>query len=132
MSSFLNVIFSMSLSVVNTSLNTTPLSDVPASVTQAATTPYYNPAFQVGTSSTTIPVPPPNTTAQGFYIRNLDSTNPLTLTFTPVGGSATSIVVPAGALFIYFNPEAKTGGGIGSISATASTATVNAELFVSY
>ena len=59
MGSFLNVVLSMELAVANTTLSTAPINDVPAPLTLAATTVYYNPAVQAGTCpGTVIPIPP--------------------------------------------------------------------------
>lgn len=136
MSSFLNAVFSMNLAVANTTLNTTPINDSPATTTAAITTVYYNPSFQAGTSPTTIPLPPP--AAQGVfqvYIKNLDAANPVTLTYTAVGFSSTSIVIPPGGIFMYFCPETTYSGaaaGISALSVTAASAVVNCELFLGY
>jgi hypothetical protein len=132
MSSFVNVVFTMELAVPNSTLNTTPINAVPATNTLPATTVYYNPAFQVGTSSTPLPVPPPTTVAQVVYIKNLDPTNLITLDMTPYNGTTTAVEIPAGTVFLYFNPELHTGGGISGMSLTAATATVNAEVMVAY
>jgi hypothetical protein len=133
MAGFLNTVFTMELAVANTTLNTTPINDVPATNTLAATSVYFNPAFQIATTSTTIPLPAPSgTAAQVVYVKNLDASNPLTLTYTPVGFSSTSIVLPPGAVFLYFNPETTTGGGISALSAQATSASINAEVFLAY
>src|ERR1700678_1884010 len=122
MSSFVSVVFTMELAVPNSTLNTTPINAVPATNTLAATTVSYNPAFQVLTTLTTIPLP--NTPVQVAYVKNLDPSNPITVAFTPVGFSATSITLPPGAVFLYFNPSETDGGGISALAATATGATV--------
>ena len=135
MSSFLNVILTMELAVANTTLSTTPIGDVPAPITLAATTVYYNPAFQVAASPTAIPIPPPATNgAQIVYLKNLDDTNLVTLTYTPepFGSSPTPIQIPPGGVFLYFNPGAGMPGGISALSVEAATSTVNVEVFIGY
>jgi hypothetical protein len=133
MAGFLNTVLTMELAVANTTLNTTPINGVPAANTQASTNVSYNPAFQVATTSTTIPLPTPAGTAcQAVYIKNLDPANLLTVTYTAVGFSSTSIVLPPGAVFLYFNPETTSGGGISALSAQATTAAINAEVFLAY
>jgi hypothetical protein len=132
MSSFVNVVFTMELAVPNTTLNTTPINAVPATNTLTAQTVSYNPSFQVNTSPTTIPIPP---TASGgvqvCYVKNLDTTNAMTFTYTPNGGSPTTVTLPAGGVFIYFVPT-ESSGGIGTLSATAVTAALAAEVFLAY
>lgn len=130
--SFLNVVLTMDLAVANTTLSTTPINDAPAPLTLAATTVYYNPAFQAGTSPTTVPLPP---TATGgvcvAYVKNLDPTNNLTVTYTWGAGSPTSIVLIPSGVFMIFQPT-ETGQGISALSLTATAATINAEVFLGY
>jgi hypothetical protein len=133
MAGFLTTVFTMELAVANSTLNTTPINDVPATNSQASTNVAYYPAFQVATTSTTIPLPTPaGTAAQTVYVKNLDGTNALTVTYTAVGFASTSIVLPPGAVFLYFNPESTTGGGISALSAQATSASINAEVFLGY
>ena len=121
----------MSLQVPNSVLSTTPINDQPGTATQPSTDVFYMPNFQIATSST--PILPANISqAQTVYIKNLDPANPITVVYTAVGFSSTSIVLPAGAVFLYFSPEIQTGGGISAIAATATSATVAAEVFLGY
>jgi len=130
MSSFISVIFTMELAVPNSTLNTTPINAVPATNTLAATTVSYNPAFQVLTSTTTIPLP--NNPCLVVYIKNLDTSNILTITYTPVGGTSTSQILQPGGMFLSFNPSEAGGGGISSLTAIANSASINAEVFLGY
>lgn len=133
MSSFLNVVFTMELAVANTSLSTTPINDVPATNTLAATTVYYNPAFQVATSpGNNIPIPPnANSTVVICYIKNLDTANPMSVTYQFNGGTGTTITLVPGGVFLLFNPSEST-NGITSILVNAGGAIINAEVFLGY
>ncbi len=132
MSSFLNIVFTMELAVANTTISTTPLNDVPGNLTLAATTVYWNPAFQAAITATTVPLPP--TTTGGVcvvYVKNLDPTNNLTVTYTFAGGSPTNVILIPSGVFLIFQPT-ETGEGISALSLTATSATINAEVLLGY
>lgn len=128
MSSFLNAVFTMELAVPNTTLNTTPINSVPAVNTLAATTVFYNPAFQCPTSLTTVPLP--STPCWIVYVKNLDPTNILSVVFTPTGAGPTSLQLPPGAVFLHFSPNEAAGTGIAGVAVQADSATISAEIFL--
>ena len=87
--------------------------------------------FQVPTSPTSISLPA--TTIYFVYVRNLGANN-VTLSYTPTGGSSTSLVLlPTGSniggIFLY-GLSAETAGGITAMSLQASTATTPVEYFL--
>lgn len=88
---------------------------------------------QVPTGGLTVPISAIGGTAYFTYVRNLGSNN-ITLSYTPTGGSSTSVVLlPQGAnsggIFLYAM-TAETSGGITALSLTAATATTPAEYFI--
>lgn len=88
---------------------------------------------QVPTTGLTIPITAIGGTAYFVYVRNLGANN-ITCTYTPTGGSSTSLILlpvgtNSGGIFMYAL-TAETAGGITALSLTASTATTPAEYFV--
>jgi hypothetical protein len=87
-----------------------------------ATAAYYDPFFQ--TLNGTVTVPLPAATVWCVYVRNLSNTGPMTVNFTPAGGSSETLLLVQGATagnggyFIYHQP-AETAGGITALSITA-------------
>ena len=132
MANFLNVVFTMELAVPNSTLNTTPINDVPATNTFSAVSVYYNPAFQIIIATpTTLPIPPNGSgVAQVAYVKNLDATNYLTLNITSNVAGTGVIELPPGGVWLYFNPSATPGIGVTALTATANGATVSAEVML--
>jgi hypothetical protein len=88
---------------------------------------------QVPVGGLTIPITAIGGTSFFTYVRNLGSNN-ITVTYTPTGGSATSLILlpqtaNAGGIFLYAM-TAETAGGITALSLTATTATTPAEYFI--
>lgn len=133
MGSFLNVVLSMELAVANTTLSTAPINDVPAPNTLAATTVYYNPAVQIATyPGTVIPIPPnPDNNAIVVYVKNLDPTNELAITYEFNSSLGQTVTLVPGGVFMLFNPI-QGDNGINFLYGLASMATINAEVFLAY
>jgi hypothetical protein len=135
MAANINLVNGISFSGVNEAANTTPLSIALSGITYVATAYYYNNFFQATTSPTTVALPA--ATVYVCYVRNLDSTNNLSVNFTPNGGTASSLVLTPyasgsfGGFFCYFN-TATTAGGITALTLTASSSTVAAEVLLAF
>jgi len=90
--------------------------------TLAALVEYFDPFFQTINGTKTVPLPA--ATVWSVYVRNLSNTGPMTVTFTPTGQPACSIILIQGAtagnggIFIYHQP-AETSGGITALTITA-------------
>lgn len=92
---------------------------------------FYDPFFQAtaGGSAVSLPSPPAPATVWVVFVKNLDAAANLTVTFTPTGGAAETLVLVPGGVFLYFNPT-EGSGGITSLTLTASAGTINTEVFV--
>lgn len=62
-------------------------------------------------------------------VKNLDATNNITVTYTPVGGGSSTLVLVPGGVFIYFQPS-EGAGGITILSLQSSSGTISAEVLI--
>lgn len=92
-----------------------------------ATVVFYDPFFQAGAAPTTVNLPA--ATVWVVYVKNLDAAANLTVTFTPTGGGAETVVLVPGGVFLYFQPT-EGAGGITALTLTASAGTINTEVLV--
>lgn len=123
----LSVLLSATLSVTNTVLSPSPTPVITNlnNPTLAATVSFYDSFFQVGPTPTTVNLPA--ATVWVVYVKNLDPTATITVTFTPAGGAAETCVLVPGGLFLYFQPS-EGAGGITALTLTASGGTISAEV----
>jgi hypothetical protein len=119
----LSVVLSGSISITDTTLSPSPtiVSRSLNNPSFAATTDYAN-SFFVSPGAVTLPA----ATIFVAYVKNLNATGNITVTWTPVGGAPQSFILLPGCLFIYFL-TAGTGGGITALSLAG---TGNADVYV--
>jgi hypothetical protein len=83
--------------------------------TLTAQTVFFDPFFGGGT------VTLPAATVFIVYVKNIQASGNITVSFTPVGaGGASSLLLVPGAIFLYFMTS-EAAGGISAVSTTAST-----------
>ncbi len=123
----LSIILSASLTVADTTLSPSPqiVTRSLNNPTLAATVCFYDPFFQVNAAPTVVPLPA--NTVWVVYVKNLDSTNNITVTFTPAGGAAETLLLLPGGVFTYFQTS-ETTGGITALSLTSSAGVISAEV----
>ncbi len=100
--------------------------------TLTGTTAMYDFALSVGTTSLSVTIPGASV-ASVLWVRNTDAANKVTLTFTPVGFSQTSILIPSGGMFMYF--AGLSGGANGGLTlpfSVLANATTLVEMLVAY
>jgi len=123
----LSVILSASFTVTDTTLAPSPqiVTRSLNNPTLSATVCFYDPFFQVNAAPTTVNLPA--STVWVVYVKNLDTTNNITVSFTPAGGSPETCLLLPGGVFIYFQ-TAETSGGITALSLTSSAGVISAEV----
>lgn len=120
----LSVLLSAVINVVDTTLtpSETVISRQLNDPTLQATEVFYDGFFQ--TINGTVTVNLPGATVWFLYIRNLSAAGPITITFTPQGGSPETLVLNPGAagndggIFLYAQPN-EANGGISALTITA-------------
>ena len=127
-----NVVTGLTIQAVDITANVTPYNRALQGILLPVTVWASADFLQVLTTGTVITLPA--ATVWYVYVRNL-SANDITLTYTPAGGAATSVVLlpitsSFGGIFLYANTTETGGGGITALSLTAASATSSAEYFV--
>lgn len=137
MSSNANVLFNANLLVLDTTVN--PADYVVnriRSLAFASIAQFYDSFFQAGTSPVAIGLP--SLLIQVAWVCNLNTSNYVTVSFIPNGGSAETVVLQPslnqgqpGGVFLYFNPSNTTGiGGISALTLSASGNNTSCEVLV--
>jgi hypothetical protein len=125
----LSVLLSATLSVTDTTLS--PSSTIVTrnlnNPTLVATVSFYDPFFQAAAGGSAVTLPA--ATVWVVYVKNLDAAQNLTVTFTPAGGAAETLLLVPGGIFLYFQPSEAT-GGITALTLTAGAGTINTEVLV--
>ena len=132
MAANINLVTGISIQAVDITANVTPFNRALQGILLPVTAWQSADFLQVPTGGVVIQLPAP--TVWYVYVRNLSANN-ITVTFTPVGGAATSVVLlPVtsnfGGIFLYLNTTETGGGGITALSLTAATATSSVEYLV--
>ena len=122
----LKLSLTVSISAIDAVSNAAVASVGPSTFTLSATTHFFDDYFQAATVATTVPLPA--TTVYSFLIIN-QGTNNVTVSFTPTGGTAETIVVQPGGMLCSWE-IAEAAGGITALSLTATTATTPCLVFL--
>jgi hypothetical protein len=124
----LSVLLNATISVTDTTLTPSPtiVTRNLNNPTLAATVSFSDNFFQA-TGLTVVPLPA--ATVWVVSVKNLDAAANLTVTFTPSGGVAETLVLVPGGIFMYFQPS-EGAGGITALSLTPSAGTVSADVYV--
>jgi hypothetical protein len=124
----LSVVLAATITVSDTTLSPSPtiVSRSLNNPTLAAIVDFANNFFQV-TGATVVNLPAP--TVWIVYVKNLDVAANLTVTYTPVGGVASSMLLVPGGIFLYFQPT-EAAGGITALTLTPSAGTIAADVYV--
>jgi hypothetical protein len=126
-----NITTGITIQAVDITANVTPFNRLLTGILLPVTVWSASDFFQVATAGSTIALPA--STIYYVYARNLGNNN-ITLTYTPTGGSSTSIGLSPvtsnfGGIFFYAQ-TAESNGGITALSAMAATAATPIEYFV--
>lgn len=134
----LSALLSATISVTDTTLtpNVTIVTRNYNNPTLTATTVFYDPFIQIGTSATVLTLPA--ATIFIVYVKNLSSAANILLNWTPNGGSAVNVgVIAPGGVFTHFMATETAGtaissitNGITAVSLTASASATSAEVML--
>ena len=124
----LSVVLAATVTVSDTTLSPSPtiVSRSLNNPTLAATVDFANNFFQC-TGATVVTLPA--ATVWVVYVKNLDGAANLTVTYTPLGGVASNMLLVPGGVFLYFQPS-ETAGGITALTLTPSAGTTSADVYI--
>ena len=121
----LNVIVSANITVQDIAGSTTPINRNLGNPTLGATVNYFDAYFQAASTGTAVPLPG---TCYFIYVQNLSASANLTVSWTPSGSAASSIILGPGGYISYMDPSETVGtnGGISAMTLTGTGGTVPA------